>query len=158
VKKVPGAGAKPATSVWITDQGTTAQIYSTTDRLRLLGWSTQDKLLFESADAVIQANPQDIKILEVSLNGDAKIVTTFQNIYALSMTLSDNGNSLAFTARKDDKDTICVYSFGGSARVIAASNDPTSFFGSPTWSPDGKNIFFDKQEKINTISMFENFR
>ena len=158
VKRVPGAGAKPATSVWITDQGTTAQIYSTTDRLRLLGWSTQDKLLFESADAVIQANPQDIKILEVSLNGDAKIVTTFQNIYALSMTLSDNGNSLAFTARKDDKDTICVYSFGGSARVIAASNDPTSFFGSPTWSPDGKNIFFDKQEKINTISMFENFR
>ena len=158
LKKAPGIGAKSTTTVWVSEDATAIQIYSTTDDLRFLGWRGSDSLLFESSDSLIKASPQDVKLLEVSMNGTGKTVTTFQNIYALSMTLSDNGDLLAFTARKDDKDAICVYPVGGSTREIAASNDSNSFYGSLTWSPDGRNIYFDKQEKINTISMFENFK
>jgi hypothetical protein len=74
------------------------------------------------------------------------------------MTISEDKKSLAFTVRREDKDNICVSSPGGEIRIITANNDPKIFYGSLRWSPDGKNIFFDKQEKITTISMFENFR
>ena len=75
------------------------------------------------------------------------------------MTLSADGKTVAFTARQDGMDDIWTASTNSSeAKKITANRNSKLFFASLEWSPDGKTIFFDKQDQINTISMFENFK
>jgi Tol biopolymer transport system component len=66
---------------------------------------------------------------------------------------------IAFTARLNDRDDIFTISTtGGIGKKITSNNDPRVFFGSLVWAPNGKTIYFDKQARVNTISMFENLR
>jgi serine/threonine protein kinase len=150
---------KPFWGVWLIEQGTPKEIFSTSASLRLLGWSSNGELILEMADGVMKSDPLDIKLLRVSATGENRIVTTLKNIYALSMTLSTDGKTVAFTSRQDSKDNIWTAdTTNGEARKTTANADPKLFFGSLAWAPDGKTIYFDKQEEINTISMFENFK
>ncbi|MDQ3062451.1 MAG: serine/threonine-protein kinase [Acidobacteriota bacterium] len=151
---------KPRWSVWLAEQGKPKEIFSTPGGLRLLGWSALGGELFlEMTDGVMKPDPLDIKLLQVSVGGENRIITTFKNIYADSMKLSADGKMVAFTARQNDKDDIFTAATGGGeAKKITANGNTRLFFGSPAWSPDGKTIFFDKQDQINTISMFENFK
>ena len=74
------------------------------------------------------------------------------------MTLSPDGKTVAFTARENDKDDIWTAATnGGEPKKITANGSTRLYYASLVWSPDGKTIFFDKQEQIDTISMFENF-
>ena len=110
-------------------------------------------------DGVMKAIPQDVKFLQVSINGGNRIITTFKNIYSKSMTLSKDGKTVAFTARQNDKDDIWIApTNNGKAKKITANGNSRLYFGSLEWSPDGKTIFFDKQDETSIISMFENFR
>ena len=158
--KPTSSDEKSVWSVWLAEQGKPKEIYSTNASLRFLGWSNSGgELLFEMTDGAMKSSPIDIQILQLKVAGDGKIVASFKNIYAASMALSADGKTLAFTLRRDDKDNIWTASAtGGEARKITANADPKLFFGSLVWSPDGKTIFFDKQEELNTISMFENFK
>ncbi len=151
---------KPIWRVWLTEQGKPKEIFSTTANLRLLGWSAAGNELFlEMTDGVMTGSPLDVKLLQVSVGGENRIMTTFKNIYAKSMTLSTDGKTVAFTARQDDKDDIFTAATdGGEAKKITANGNSRLFFGSLAFSPDGTTIFFDKQDQINTISMFENFK
>jgi Tol biopolymer transport system component len=111
------------------------------------------------ADGVMKSDPLDIKLLRVSATGENRVVTTFKNIYALSMALSTDGKKVAFTSRQDNKDNIWTATItSGEEKKITANADPKLFFGSLAWSPDGSTVYFDKQEEIKTISMFENFK
>jgi serine/threonine protein kinase len=147
-------------SVWLTEQDKRKEIFSTTAGLRLLGWSASGNELFlEMTDGAMKSSPSDVKLLQVSLTGENRIIKTFKNIYASSMTLSTDGKTAAFTARQDDKDDIWTAATNsGEAKKITANGNSRLFFGSLAFSPDGKTIFFDKQDQINTISMFENFK
>ena len=147
-------------SVWLAEDGKTREIFSTPASLRLLGWSASGgELLFEMTDGVMKSSPSDIRLLQVSITGGTRIITTFKNVYADTMTLSADKKTLAFTARQNDKDDIWTApTDGGEVRKITANGNSRIFFGSPTFAPDGKTIFFDKQDQINTISMFENFK
>ena len=142
------------------EQGRTKEIFSAPASLRLLGWSASGSELFlEMTDGVMKTNPLDVKLLQVSVGGENRIVTTFKNIYAKSMTLSTDGKTVAFTARQNDRDDIWTAATnGGEAKKITANSNSRLFFGSLAFSPDGTTIFFDKQDQINTISMFENFK
>ena len=146
--------------LWLLEQGEPKEIFSTTASVRLLGWSTSSGEIFlETTDGAMKSSPLDVKLLRVSVAGENRIVAVFKNIYAASMTLSADGKTAAYTARQDDKDNIFIAATnGGTAKKITANGDPKLFFGSLTFAPDGKTIFFDKQEEINTISMFENFK
>lgn len=147
-------------SIWLTEKGKATEIFSTPASLRLLGWSASGGELFlEMTDGVMKSSPLDVKLLQVTTTGEDRIITTFKNIYASSMTLSTDGKAVAFTARHDDTDNIWTASTnGGEAKKITANRNSRLFLGSPEWSPDGKTIFFDKQDQVNTISMFENFK
>jgi Tol biopolymer transport system component len=82
-----------------------------------------------------------------------------RNTYADSAALSAAGKMIAFTARLNDRDDIFTISTtGGIGKKITSNNDPRVFFGSLVWAPNGKTIYFDKQARVNTISMFENLR
>jgi len=147
-------------SVWLSEQGKPKEIFSTHANLRLLGWSASGGEIFlKMTDGVMKTSPLDVKLLQVSVTGSNRIVTTFKNIYASSLTLSADGKTVAFTARQNDKDDLwTAATTGGEAKKITANGNSRLFYGSPAWSPDGKTIFFDKQDQINTISMFENFK
>ncbi|MGI8641448.1 MAG: protein kinase domain-containing protein [Pyrinomonadaceae bacterium] len=160
IEKPAEKAQKPIWSIWLVKQGKPKEIFSTTASLRLLGWSAaSDEIFLEMTDGVMKSNPLDVKLLRVSATGDNRIVTTFKNIYALSMTLSADGKTVAFTARQNDKDDIWTAATnGGEPKKITANGNSRLFFGSLAFAPDGKTIFFDKQEEISTISMFENFK
>ena len=150
---------KTMMSLWFWEAGKMKQIFSTANGLRLLGWSASgSEILLEMTDGVMKTSPRDVKLLRVTLTGDNRIVSTFKQIYATSMTLSPDGKTVAFTARENDKDDIWTAATnGGEPKKITANGSTRLYYASLVWSPDGKTIFFDKQEQIDTISMFENF-
>lgn len=146
--------------LWLWEDGKTKELFSTAGGLRLLGWTASgNEIWLGMTDGVIKSTPLDVKFLQVSLTGNSRMVTTFKNIYAYTMTLSADKKTLAFTARQNDKDDIwAVAVTGGEPKKITANGSTRLYYGSPKWSPDGRAIFFDKQERIDTISMFENFK
>ena len=150
----------PKWSVWLSEQGKSKEIFSGAAGLRILGWSASgNEILLAMTDGIMKSSPLDVKLLEVSVTGDSRVLTVFKNAYASSITLSADGKTLAFTARHDDKDNVWIAAAnGGEAKKITANSHSRLFYGSPGWSPDGKTVFFDKQDQINTISMFENFK
>jgi Tol biopolymer transport system component/DNA-binding winged helix-turn-helix (wHTH) protein len=156
-RKPSSFGEKAIWSVWLAEQKN--PIFSTPESLRFLGWSADgDKLFFEMTEGAMKASPTDIKLLQVSIKGETNIINLFEKISALSMMLSVDGKSVAFSARQDGKDNIYMSSIvNGETKKITTNSNPDLCFGSLEWAPDGKTIYFDKQEQIYTISMFENF-
>jgi serine/threonine protein kinase len=160
VSTQPSQGdGKPAVwHLWIWDGGTPREIYSTSSSLKLLGWSSTADLLVASSAGPMKAPPIDLGLLRISLKGDIQKIADLKSVYAASITLSADGKTIAFTARRDGKDNLWTASAAdGSATRVTANGNTNTFFGSPAFSPNGKTIYFDKQEKLNTISMFENF-
>ena len=160
VQKPSADEPKSLSSVWISEEGKSKQIFSTTNSLRLLGWSDSSmQVFFEATDGAMRSTPLEVHILKISVSGSNQIIARHKNIYALSMTLSADGKTLAFTSREGGNDNIFITSTNnGEAIKITGNGNPKLFYGSLRWSADSKTIFFDKQEKINIISMFENFK
>jgi serine/threonine protein kinase len=150
----------PKSSVWLNEEGKSKEIFSTEATLLLLGWTAGgDKILFAMIDGALRTMPLNVRLLEISAAGGNRIVNVLQNAYVSSITLSADGKTLAFIARNDDKDDVWTASAsGGEAKKLTANISTRLFFGSPAWTSDGKIIFFDKQDQINTISVFENFK
>lgn len=142
------------------EQEKTIEIFSTNESLRLLGWSASgSELFFETTSGAMKSSPLDVNLWRVSIKGEALIIGTFNNIYAKSMSLSADGKMVAYTSRQNDKDNIFIAATNdGNEKKITVNGNTHLFFGSLAWSPDGKTVFFDKQEEINTFSMFENFK
>jgi len=139
------------------EEGKPKVIYSTTAQLRLLGWSAEGDLIWEESDGPM-ARPVDIRLVRISIAGKKRSETVLKNIYAPSMSLSADGKLVTFTARQDNKDNIWLArTTGGDLRKITTNGNSRLFLGSPTISPDGKTILFDKQEETKIISRLENF-
>ena len=135
-------------------------IFSGTEPLRLLGWSESDDEFYclSTAD-VLKSRPIDAKLLRISINGHSRAGETFQQISVLSSAVSPDGKKIAFTKREENKDNIFITGTGNNlVKKITENADTETLFGSLIWSPDGKTVFFDKQEKINIISVIDNFK
>ena len=147
-------------ALWLWEAGSTKKILSGANGLRLLGWTASgNEILLAMTDGVMKAVPQDVKLLQTALSGETRIAAAFKNTYPSTITLAADGKTAAFTAQHNDKDDIwTVETDGGVPKKITANGSNRLYYASPAWSPDGKTIFFDKQEQINTISMFENFK
>lgn len=151
--------ASGESGVWVAKDGVSKKIYSTTENLRFLGWSKKGSLLYEAAGHPFGATASDVSLIEISLKGDRRSINTLSSVYPNSLTLAADRETLGFTVRNNDRDNVWTASiFGGKPKSATNNSDPKVFFGSLAWSPDGKNIFFDKQVGINTISIFENFK
>lgn len=150
----------PDWSVWLFENGNTRKIFSTNESLRVLGWTeSNNELLVELTAGAMKASPIDIKLLQLSLSGNSKIVNSFEKISALSMALSPNGENVVFTKEDNGKDNIYLVAISKNGeKKITDNADSHTLFGSLAWSTDNKTIYFDKQERINTISMFDNFK
>jgi Tol biopolymer transport system component len=158
VQRSAGEGTKTTSRVWIDEDGLGREVYSTDERIRLLGWTKSDGLILESSKDPVPTNLGEIMLIKLVGPGEPKTVAALKNAYSDSAALSIDGGTVTFTARQDKKDDIFTVPVdGGPQKKITSNNDPRIYIGSLVWSPDGKYIFFDKQQRVNTISMFENF-
>ncbi len=158
---------KPATpneklkwSVHLFENGESKEIFATTESLRFLGWANNNReLLFESTAGAMKSDPSDIKLLQISLSGESKTINSFEKISALSLALSPDGKNVVFTKEIDGKDNVYLTAIDkNDVKKLTNNADSYLFFGSLAWSAANKSVYFDKQQRINTISMFENFR
>ena len=154
------SGENPVSNILLFEKGNVKKVFSTNESLRLLGWAdTDDKFICLSTVDTMKSRPIDTKLLRITLQGGNEIISSFEQISALSSTLSPDGRRLAFTKRRDNKDNIYLAELNNmQIKKITENSDPEILFGSLIWSFDGKTLIFDKQEKINVISVIENFQ
>jgi len=131
--------------------------------LRLLGWSRSgEDILVVSTKGESFATPtvRDAELIKVSASAsDHDTIARFKSTYPFSMRLSPNRDEVVFISREDEKDDIWVLpTAGGKARRMTGNRDPSLYFSSPSWSPDGKTVYYGRQERHNLVSMIEGFR
>jgi dipeptidyl aminopeptidase/acylaminoacyl peptidase len=89
-----------------------------------------------------KANRQIGHIFRINADGTGQLQLTFGERGEQSPRWSPDGQSIAFTARRDP-DTVnqiyVLHADGGEARRITSH---ATAAGSPTWAPDGKSIYF----------------
>ena len=140
-------------------QGGSLKMILKSGSLRLVGWSNSGTdLILQNSSGPMKAGPIDFDLEMVSMKGGSQTIATLTDVHADTMTLSPDRLSVAFVARRSDKDDIWVLILKSrETRKITNNGNTRTFYSSLEWSPTGKTIFFDKQEQVNTISMFENF-
>jgi len=160
VERFPDKSVKPITRLLILESGSQKEIFSTTSRVRLIGWSPAgDKVALATIDGPMISSPLNAEIFAISLSGWSSKINALTDIYMQTLALSADGKTLAFTARRDDHDdiwTMPAFHRGQPTKITDNSNSRL-FLANLIFARDGKSIYFDKQEEINTISMFENF-
>lgn len=126
--------------------------------VRMLGWeSATGMMIVAKTPGPMPIGPDDVEILGVAPSKVIRKIATLHAVYADSLTLAPGGGTLAFTARRLDRDDIwTIPTTGGEARKVTNNGNTRIFYANLSWSPDRKMIYFDKQQQINTISMFEN--
>lgn len=128
--------------------------------IRMIGWAgSGDEVIVGRTSGPMKTGPDEVEILRISSSEVVQTIATLRDVYAESITTGPDPGTLAFTGRRLDKDDIWTISTnGGEARKITNNGNTRIFYANLAWAPDGKTIYFDKQEQINTISMFENFK
>jgi len=151
---------KPISRVQITESDTLKDILSTTESIRLIGWSYTDEVILGITNREISSAPEDhVEIVAAALNGTSRKLFTLEGLYPRTLTISSDGKTLAYTARQDGRDNIWTLALTGAAvpRKVTVNANSAQFLTNLAFSANGKTIYFDKQEETNTISMFENF-
>ena len=184
---VSEAGATPNSgrqtwSLWVTNGEKPEMIFSSESVLRFLGWSGNDRLLVAVADK-LTVKPTTVKLLSLTLagmgaSGKGGSLQIWQNwlgslseTYRVNLHLSPNGRSVAFVKAPNGRNDIWLVPLniaprgrpGGGARMweprkLTNNGDPSFFFSSLAWSPDGKTIYYDKQTRWNLLMMIENLK
>jgi Tol biopolymer transport system component len=160
ILKPENANEKSISTILLFENGETTKLFSTNESLRLLGFpDLNDEVICLAAADIMKSSAIDAKLLRISTSGKTKIINTFEQISVFSSALSPDGIKIAFTKRADNKDDIYSASTENKTiNKITANSDTDSLFGSLNWSTDSQTIFYDKQEKINIISVIENLK
>jgi Tol biopolymer transport system component len=126
----------------------------------MIGWTASgDEVIVARTAGTMDVVPSSVDLLRVSPSSGSESIVTLQDIHVDTLTLSLDGKAIAFTGRRNDKDDVwTIPTTGGEARRLTNNGNTRIFYANLAWSPDGKVVYFDKQEQVNTISMFENFR
>jgi hypothetical protein len=150
---------KPVSRVQITESDTIKDILSTTENVRLIGWSSASDVILGMTKGEMASTPQYVEIVAAALNGTSRKLFTLDGVYPRTLTISSDGRTLAYTARRDGRDDIWTLALTRAAepRKVTFNADSALFLTNLAFSADGKVIYFDKQEETNSISMFENF-
>jgi Tol biopolymer transport system component len=92
-------------------------------------------------------------------NGKMREVVKLKDAYLYNIHLSTDKKTIAFAARREEKDNVWIISAnGGEAKKVTNNNDSRLYFSSLAWSPDSNSIFFGKQLRYSILSMLTNFK
>lgn len=154
------ANEKAIWNVWVYEKNQSKKVFTSIKSIRLLGWNnSEDELICLLTEEVMKSSPIKVNLIHLSISGSIKTTQNYEKIYAQTAALSPNTEKLTFVRREDDNDNIFVASVNdGTAKKITNNSVSANLYGSPAWSADGKKIFFDKQTRVNTISVLENFK
>jgi Tol biopolymer transport system component len=150
--------------VWVIDVETrsTRMVFQSNTYLRLLGWSATDKelLLVTLKGKSGSGSPKAVSLVSVSTeSGQPRPVSELESVYPYNIRLSADKKSVAFAARREDKDNLWVMpAAGGPAKKLSANGDPNLYFSSLSWSPDGRTIYFGKQSRRSLLAMIADFQ
>ncbi|MBI3652359.1 MAG: PD40 domain-containing protein [Acidobacteria bacterium] len=136
-------------------------IFHTDSYLNLIGWSGDDQLLMALLDKAEKTSTSTYDLDLYTLTGKtSQKITTLKQTYLSNLHLSPDQKSLAFVARLNGKsNNLYTYALkGGEPKAITKNTNPTIYFSSLAWSPDGKFICYGKQERTNSLTLIEGFQ
>ena len=148
---------KPLRRIHIFKSGREHVVYTSTDVVRMVGWATNSTLILSTTDKGIPAFPLAVDIALVSLGGNSRKLFTLNDAYIRTITISPGGKEIAYVSAKAGRENIFIVPLieGAEPKQISFSGSTRLFIANLVFSPDARTIFFDKQEEINTISLFE---
>ncbi|MBA4184851.1 MAG: PD40 domain-containing protein, partial [Acidobacteria bacterium] len=162
--RLPGKQRKIDWGIWIFEDGAARQIYPSDSVLGLVGWSQSgNELIVKSAeygDNSALKLPVEVSLLGLALDGSApRLITKLKETFFQNIQLSPDRKTLAFVTRQDGNGTIhTISSTGGTAKTLISSNDARVYFSNLAFAPDGKTLYYSKQENWQKISMINNFK
>ena len=135
------------------------ELFSTADGARLIGWSPTGEIILATGKGALASAPTNVDLVAISRDGNSRKASLLESTYARTLTMSADGRTVAYTQNRDERDDIWTLSLahGAKPKKITANGTTRQFLTNLRFSPDGKTIFYDKQEETNIISMFENF-
>ena len=133
-------------------------IFESSQGFRFLGIDASEKraLIAQRADPTdTKPKPSDVKVFTITLEGGAKTeVATLRDAFFYNIYLSPDGETIAFTSRREDASVLWTLpATGGTSKQILAENDPKVLINALTWSPDGGSIIFGRQTRTSLLSM-----
>jgi Tol biopolymer transport system component len=129
-------------------QGDATLLFTAGPQIELTDWSKDGRLMFFN-----QMNPSaggsDIWTLDVQ---KAEARPLLSGSWFASARLSPDGKWLAFTSDESGKSEIYVQSFPtAGGRWMVSSDDAPGFASLPTWSPDGRELFYLRGSEIVAV-------
>ncbi|HMV47218.1 MAG TPA: protein kinase [Blastocatellia bacterium] len=142
----------------IFDQGKTEVRFETEAPVKFLGWSASGKELYLARGKSAPTRPQPVELLKVQIeSGATTIIHKFDSAYLYSPILSFDKQQIAVTTRREDTDNVEIVSIAnGSVKRATNNSDTTTYYSGITWSPDGKILFYSKQQSWVLLSLIEN--
>jgi Tol biopolymer transport system component len=162
--RLPGKQRKIDWGIRIFEDGAARQIHQSDSVLGLVGWSQSgNELIVKSAEYGNNSAwklPVEVSLLGLALDGSApRRITKLKETFFQNIQLSPDRKTLAFVTRQDGNGTIhTISSTGGTAKTLISSNDARVYFSNLAFAPDGKTLYYGKQENWQKISMIDNFK
>jgi serine/threonine protein kinase len=164
-----GAG-KVTRGLWVTDGETPKMIFQTDAALQFLGWSGNETCIAAVAEE-FSVQPTTVKLLSLTAprtgagakNGSASNwLGELSDTFWVNLHLSSNGRNLAYVRAPEGRNDIWTVPVSdsrlGVARKLTNNGDPSFFFSSLAWAPDGKTIYYDKQTRWYLLTMIESLK
>jgi Tol biopolymer transport system component len=163
VASAPSADRRIIESLWVTENERSRIVFQTESILHLIGWSSSgNKVLVALVESGMNSRPKamQITLAEISIDsGKSRNITKIVSPYFTNIQLSPDGLNIAFVSRQDGKDNIWIVPTDGQAgRKVTENADSAIYISSLAWSPDGKEIYYSKQQGWSIVSTVDNFR
>lgn len=127
------------------------EIFRNNRKIRLLGWAAKGNILVSIYD------PNEIEIYELSESFAPKLLIKLDKADFFSLVLSPDGNSIAYSARRNGIDNIYSFSIHGKEKQLTDNREDSFLFSGISWSPAGDRIFYSKQTGGMQISMISDY-
>lgn len=149
-------GGKVVRAIWATDSDLKdpKKIFETERLIRLIGWDKEGGSLILAEASKFSSLPDETMLLRLGLSGGIpEQFARLQNAYYYNIFPSPDKETIAFAARRENKDDIWLVSAsGGELRTITGNNDSESYFSALSWAPDSSAIYFGKQTRFSLLS------
>jgi Tol biopolymer transport system component/predicted Ser/Thr protein kinase len=128
------------------------EVFRNNRKIRFLGWSAKDNNLLAAV-----YDPNSIEIYELSESFAPRLLTELVKADFFSLVLSPDGNSIAYSARRNGIDNIFSFSINGSEKQLTDNREDSFLFSGISWSPAGDRVFYSKQSGGMQISMISDY-
>jgi len=154
---------KLSLGIWLLSDGSAREVYRSNVPISILGFSqsgTELILRSSSAPPSQLALPADVEVIRVDLStGSARTTDRIPSAYFDTIALSPDRNSIGRVVKEKSSEFLEVSSLaGGEPKRLTENVEDKVYLSSPTFSLDGKSLFYGKQARYRVISMIENLK